>query len=584
MQYRRGKRTGPNFSEKWENFEGFSKLPHLTPRARGPKLENFYIQTSSRSSTTWLKFLVTSHPYSMIRQGFQSVSQIHLEGDRENDQIRKEISLVIKDQVAKARCKAQVSHAMQRKLEQQLMHMEHRTYLWLYLAIDDIRITLQDSLQPNKESIQLIPRSVNESYREILHRVPANKVAEMKMILQIIVGARRPLTIDEMTMTLGIAKSPHLRSAAETAGEFLLGEWVPGRLNSKWSFKLTDTEDLMSRICVRYLLMDDLGDAPPPECNFEIQSLFAYAVEHWACHVREMSPFAESELAEDIDLLYDTSSSRYSRWFPSFRKAVFHADFNLELSASELAAFNGHTNKILRLIRQGDTDTGQNAWEGAALVWASEGGHSETVKLLLKHGAYVDAFRGLHDDTCIHVACPHGRFENILTLLHDKAKKNPSERGFETALTIYPRSFDFTNLKLKPRPERPKEFDRVDVGDTALIVASRRGHFEIVKILLEHGAKADQNDSFSRALVTASYTGDFEIVKILLDHGAKNGQNHFGRALIIASHRGYFEAVGVLLEHGTADVNAENGDYKTALRVASKKEIVKILLEHDAKY
>lgn len=168
--------------------------------------------------------------------------------------------------------------------------MKHRTYLWLYLAMDDIRITVQYSFRPNEESIEIIPQSVHVAYKRILDRVPADKIADVKMILQIIVGARRPLTIQEMAMALGVAMSSSSRMAAwaglnpeglankirhlcrlfvfisdlkiylihETAREFLIKNGHTNGSNSKWCFEPTDTENLMSRISLRYLSMDDL--------------------------------------------------------------------------------------------------------------------------------------------------------------------------------------------------------------------------------------------------------------------------------------------------------------------------------------
>lgn len=46
--------------------------------------------------------------------------------------------------------------------------MEHRMYLWLHLAINDIRTTYEESLRPDEESIPLIPPSVDAAYKNQL--------------------------------------------------------------------------------------------------------------------------------------------------------------------------------------------------------------------------------------------------------------------------------------------------------------------------------------------------------------------------------------------------------------------------------
>lgn len=51
----------------------------------------------------WLKFLVTSRPYESIQSGFQDLMSqlpsIRLKGEDENNQIHREINLVIEEQV-----------------------------------------------------------------------------------------------------------------------------------------------------------------------------------------------------------------------------------------------------------------------------------------------------------------------------------------------------------------------------------------------------------------------------------------------------------------------------------------------------
>jgi hypothetical protein len=123
-----------------------------------------------------LKFLVTSRPYDDIQNGFRTITDsfphLHLKGEEENDQIHREIDLVVRMRVRELAKRVALSEDTEQRLEQQLLQMEHRTYLWLHLAIDDIRSTLEDSLRPAEEPIQLIPRSVDEAYEKILSRVP----------------------------------------------------------------------------------------------------------------------------------------------------------------------------------------------------------------------------------------------------------------------------------------------------------------------------------------------------------------------------------------------------------------------------
>ena len=117
----------------------------------------------------------------------------------------------------------------------------------------------------------------------------------------------------------------------------------------------------------------------------------------------------------------------------------------------------------------------------------------------------------------------------------------------------------------------------------ALLEASKKGHVEIVEMLLNNGvdvnAKGNGNDT---ALYLASKYGHVEIVEMLLENGANvNEKNQDGwTALHQASLRGEIEILEMLLENG-ANVNAQNDEGKTALDEADYMvEVQEILKRH----
>jgi len=125
-------------------------------------------------------------------------------------------------------------------------------------------------------------------------------------------------------------------------------------------------------------------------------------------------------------------------------------------------------------------------------------------------------------------------------------------------------------------------------GNTALVVASKYGYTEIVKLLLEAGADVNvKNKDGETALMKASYNGYTEIVKMLIDAGADvNIKDRYGTtALMLASLYGYTEIVELLIKAG-ANVNIKNSYGGTALRWASANgstKIVELLKEAGAK-
>lgn len=166
-----------------------------------------------------------------------------------------------------------------------LRQMEHRTYLWLYLAMEEIRFTYRDSLNPDAENIDTLPQSVENAYERILQRITERQKPQARKILLIIVGARRPLTLSEMGLALSTAeayqnnqsfvKEPNLQHLEaqirewcglfvfinhsklfllhQTAKEFLLTEsWNTSPDTWKASLNMIETEEAMAKLCMTY--------------------------------------------------------------------------------------------------------------------------------------------------------------------------------------------------------------------------------------------------------------------------------------------------------------------------------------------
>ena len=341
-------------------------------------LSKFYGESSRPASrSSCLKFLVTSRPYNEIEDDFREIRSrlpmIRLHGELENDRIHEEIDLVVRQKVATLADENGLSPCKTEKLKQKLLDMEHRTYLWLHLAIQDIENTFKRSLQPDSESIEslLLPTSVEDAYEKILTRVPKTQKEVVTHIFHIIVGARRPLTTSEMAMALGILRRRGPQSFTEfkiaenrlkglirdlcglfvfinhskiylihqTAKEFLVQRGLE-EVTGLWRHSLnpSESEAMMARICVEYLSLDELYHIAPAKISkgryalrhhkiledrrqskmgeeHEIKVLLLYSSEHWTTHFRNASFELKDAVVSKARELCRVEGNQFQLWF-----------------------------------------------------------------------------------------------------------------------------------------------------------------------------------------------------------------------------------------------------------------------------
>jgi len=126
------------------------------------------------------------------------------------------------------------------------------------------------------------------------------------------------------------------------------------------------------------------------------------------------------------------------------------------------------------------------------------------------------------------------------------------------------------------------------LGETALMLASEKGHVSVVSVLLNNGADMSATDKHERhAMMKAAENGHIEVVKYFLDNGAdvdmKDGRNK-DTILYEAARRGHADIVSMLIDQG-ADVNVKNNIGTDPLMGAARNghdTIVTMLLKNGA--
>lgn len=574
--------------------------------------------SSRHHSPRQVKFLVTSRPYSEIEDEFQTIRDlpsIRLRGEHENKQIHKEINMVIQQRVNELATSLDLHQRTKDRLENQLLNMKHRTYLWLYLAIESIKDTFRDSFRPDEEVIELLPTGVEDAYEKILNKA-SKKRQDLKLILQIIVGAKRPLTIREMAIALGVATDRknsntlknmildenhlerHIRSWCglfvfvsdsqihlihQTARDFLVRKPISAMYEGGWKYCLVpaEVEEALTDICVRVLLATDIMDVlcslasrlepmsvyadsdvsesssdgldPVVDQESHLESFIIYSVWNWTVHLSMACLPINPLLRSKILQLYDPDTPHFGWRLEIYRKSDFHS-VDRSMNSLSFAAYWGHIEFVQAFLRDGRFAIDQlDARGNTALIHACRTGQEKIVSLLLEKGADIHV-RGMYGNA-FDLACKNGNVA-VVGLLLDKGAGDLDE-ALRTALSY--EKLVLANLLLhKGAPRGPELLLKV--------VKSWPRSADIVELLIREGADVNHvGVNQVTALEWASKHGIVELVKLLLNNGASD----YDDALVAAAGSGYTEIVTIYLARGGSVDVRRHGEM--SLRTASRK-------------
>lgn len=147
-------------------------------------------------------------------------------------------------------------------------------------------------------------------------------------------------------------------------------------------------------------------------------------------------------------------------------------------------------------------------------------------------------------------ACSEGYLEDVLELIRD---------GFDVNTLSY--------------------------DETAVMLATRGGHYDIVKTLLDHGVNVDEKDGMGRTALFLT-SPNIEVTKLLIERNAdlEIKSNKGQTALLYALQTGQPDKAELLINKGV-DVDHQDLTMKSALIVASyfnMPHIVELLVKNNA--
>ena len=116
---------------------------------------------------------------------------------------------------------------------------------------------------------------------------------------------------------------------------------------------------------------------------------------------------------------------------------------------------------------------------------------------------------------------------------------------------------------------------------SALWIAASKGHFDVVRLLIEQNAEVDGKTSDnSTPLRAAAFDGHLDIVRCLVENGADVNACTYcsSTPLMITCYNGHLDVALYLIKHG-ANINLQDNDGHSCLHYASERGHVEVICE-----
>ncbi|PGH35704.1 hypothetical protein GX50_01417 [[Emmonsia] crescens] len=441
-------------------------------------LGEYFLETQEKPRAC-LKVILLSRPQpGLLESKLRRFRRIKL--DDSDMEVGKDVERYISAKVAELASEQILSEDKLLQVRQALMASAEGTFLWVGFVADE----LQGSDWPKiTEILRVVPKGLCGIYQRLLQQVEDKE--KLVPILQWVVLAARPMTLDELAVAAEIKASNALTPAEilkgrlascgllvkidgdvvnlvhESAREFFQSDQVNIEGINVFHMNYTTHRALM-RTCLA--LIEGSYKSPGSISNASLHNtLLTYASLYWPEHFRHAfnpvetrSEFsrqffrAESPVREDWWRFY-WDREQYGGAPPSFTLLHLAAYFGnlawaemlLKHYASDGVLFRRHASR-------------KDSYGRTPLFWAATRGHEDVVKLLLDHGVNINS-KDRSKLTALHIAVT-GEHKDVVSLL----------------------------LKRSARIE-----DKASYGDTPLIRAIQANSKDIVKLLLEHGARVD---------------------------------------------------------------------------------------------
>lgn len=413
--------------------------------------------------------------------------------------------------------------------------------------------------QAVKKALRSLPRSLTETYDNIVVSIKADYLDDARKVLQFLAFCGRPVQLAEIaevlavdwdngpefdpanrlpdvrdilticsgliTVTEASNVSPGLeevRLAHSTVKEYLTAPSIPVGSTPRQTITFDEkvSHNLIARTCLAYLLYFDVDHTFAPDDN-ESYPLAQYAAEYWIQHYCAAND--KDGLQIQVLQLFEDDSGCFDNW-----RKIHNIDkpwtYSNTSKSSPMApplyyaSLIGLDSIVLRLLQNGADVNGKGGILGSAITAATYKGHVSVVRTLLENGSNPN-FRWGKMCSPLIAACFTGQEEIVILLL---------ESGADTGLSDY------------------------STGHP-LFVAAGCGHENVVRQLLDSGADLNEyNPKKGTALNAAAMGGHESVCKLLVERGAdiRSRRSRIQYTVEEAAHRGFVGIVNFFLAQG----------------------------------
>jgi hypothetical protein len=404
-------------------------------------------------------------------------------------------------------------------------------FRWVYCQLDTLRRCMPSSI---RKALNELPITLDDTYEQILLGIPKEKFQHARRLFQCVVAAIRPLRVEELAEIFAIEFDSNEMTN-------LVDGWRPEN----------PEEAVLSACSSLITIIDDRGSKIVQFSHFSVKE------------------YMTSDRLQTSDIGHV-------------------CDYYIPLEPAHTVLAQACIAVLLQLDEKVDRE---RVATFPLAKYAS--------KHWLNHAIFKDVQSQIQD-ALKHLFNPERAHLRACMWMHDVEGWNTHDFNdhYSTAeqppplkaTSLYYAVFcGFSELAKWLITTHAEDVDAMSYDDsTPLDVASRKGHVDAVRVLLDHGADVSSQDYDDRMpLHYASCYGKLKVVQLLLEHEASlnalTGQNE--SPVYLASKWGHLEVVQLLLDHG-ADIHIRGDLGRTPFKVATvmgHHDIAQLLLEYGAK-